>query len=892
MEELARRVARFSELESDARLRELLDALPNGVIETDLEGRLIFGNQAFHQLLGATPGTLDGNPVWALAEDEGCRARLASFLRDLPHAPNGVDAHVYHHRNRKGADRYLRLDFSHKRDSGDVLIGYTAVVTDITDDRVRQDLESRLREINDHLPALIAYVDRDQRYRYTNATYRLWYGYAGDTLTGQHLRDVWGETTYRQLEPHVARVLSGEPTCFDMTVPKHPGSSEKRWVSVDYVPDIHQGEVAGFYALTRDVTAHREALELSQEAHQLLDVAFNALDVAVAYMDRDFTFIRVNESYARADEKPVSFFPGRNHFDLFPDTDNERIFRDVVETGKPYHCHARPFEYADAPDRGITHWDWSLVPVRRRDGTVFGVVLLLIDVTDRIKALEQIQESEHRFRAIFENASDAVIMANESTLELELMNPTARRWLGYGEDDFRKLTVRDIHPPESHPEVLAQFMLLAAGKIERAEDIPVLRKNGSVFRAEISAAPVELGGQRYLCGFFRDATARLETERSIRRQHLELEAANQEGAARIARQSQVIDQIHDAVVGLECDGRISSWNTGAARLLGHTAAQIEGTAFTRLLAGGEPEARLSDWLARVDREGQLEQETRLRTARGDDVEALVSLSLIRDPDGTPSGYVAYCLDISDRKASEKALKMALETARRASEAKSSFLSRMSHELRTPMNAILGFAQLLEMDDTMTEGQREHVQEIRLAGRHLLELINDILDLSRIENGRLHMAAVPVSVSELVDEVLHLAGQVAQDGGIGLESTVDCDARVMADRLRLRQILLNLVTNGIKYNRNGGQVWIHCREPLDGALRIEVEDTGVGIAESDRNRVFEPFERLHQKAGVEGVGIGLALSRQLIELMGGSIGVETRDGGGSRFWVELPKAGED
>ena len=274
------------------------------------------------------------------------------------------------------------------------------------------------------------------------------------------------------------------------------------------------------------------------------------------------------------------------------------------------------------------------------------------------------------------------------------------------------------------------------------------------------------------------------------------------------------------------------------------------------------------------------------------MEALVSLSLIRDPDGTPSGYVAYCLDISDRKASEKALKMALETARRASEAKSSFLSRMSHELRTPMNAILGFAQLLEMDDTMTEGQREHVQEIRLAGRHLLELINDILDLSRIENGRLHMAAVPVSVSELVDEVLHLAGQVAQDGGIGIESTVDCDARVMADRLRLRQILLNLVTNGIKYNRNGGQVWIHCREPLDGALRIEVEDTGVGIAESDRNRVFEPFERLHQKAGVEGVGIGLALSRQLIELMGGSIGVETRDGGGSRFWVELPKAGED
>ena len=435
-------------------------------------------------------------------------------------------------------------------------------------------------------------------------------------------------------------------------------------------------------------------------------------------------------------------------------------------------------------------------------------------------------------------------------------------------------------------------MLLAAGKIDQAEDIPVLRKNGSVFRADVSSAPVELGGKRYLCGFFRDATARLESQRALRRQHEALQAANQEGAARIARQAQVIDQIHDAVIGLERDGRISNWNWGATRLLGFPAAQVEGTPFTRLLTDEEPGARLSDWLSRVDREGQLERETRLRTATGDAFDALVSLSLLRDPDGSPSGYVAYCLDITDRKTSESALRTALESARRASEAKSSFLSRMSHELRTPMNAILGFAQLLEMDDTMTEGQREHVQEIRLAGRHLLELINDILDLSRIENGRLHMSIAPVSVSDLIDEVLHLAGGLAEDAGIGLENAADCAVEVRADRLRLRQILLNLVTNGIKYNSRGGQVWIRCGTQGDGTLRIEVEDTGVGIAEADRDKVFEPFERLHQKAGVEGVGIGLALSRQLIALMGGTIGVEARDGGGCRFWVALPQAGDD
>ncbi|MFN0316374.1 MAG: PAS domain S-box protein [Burkholderiales bacterium] len=254
------------------------------------------------------------------------------------------------------------------------------------------------------------------------------------------------------------------------------------------------------------------------------------------------------------------------------------------------------------------------------------------------------------------------------------------------------------------------------------------------------------------------------------------------------------------------------------------------------------------------------------------------------------------VDISDSRKTQAELRSAKEAADRANRAKSEFLSRMSHELRTPLNAILGFSELFTVgaNGPLTDDQRQCAEQIHMAGKHLLDMVNDVLDLSRIESDRIEVSLEPVHFENIFLEVVGMSETMSRQHGISI--SVDEDALslppVMADPKRLRQALLNLLTNAIKYNRDGGSVNLRALEQGEHRVRIEVEDTGHGIAPEKLGSLFQPFNRLGLEAsGIDGTGIGLALSKRLVELMGGRIGVRSTPGAGSVFWIELSYAPE-
>jgi PAS domain S-box-containing protein len=267
--------------------------------------------------------------------------------------------------------------------------------------------------------------------------------------------------------------------------------------------------------------------------------------------------------------------------------------------------------------------------------------------------------------------------------------------------------------------------------------------------------------------------------------------------------------------------------------------------------------------------------------------------IVRDAFGLPSFIQGIGYDITGMKRIEEELRQARDEAEHANRAQSQFLSRTSHELRTPLNAAIGFAQLLQMDERMDSDDQESVEEILKAGRHLLELINEILDISSIDSGQMALSVISVSVNELLQEALSFVGAWARDRDVQLRWVAprDHDWRVLADGRRLKQVFLNLLSNAVKYNRSGGTVTVECwptQAAPTRALRICVKDTGFGLSAEKIARLFTPFDRLGaEQTGVEGTGLGLAYSKRMVTAMGGTLGMESMIGTGSSFWVDLP-----
>jgi PAS domain S-box-containing protein len=332
-------------------------------------------------------------------------------------------------------------------------------------------------------------------------------------------------------------------------------------------------------------------------------------------------------------------------------------------------------------------------------------------------------------------------------------------------------------------------------------------------------------------------------------------------------------------------------NPAFCRMLGYTRGELLQLAIPDV-EGNESPQEVVAHMAKIVNDGHDRFDTRHRRKDGTIIEVEISVNLV-ELDGAKMFY-AFVRDISERKQGEQALILSKNEAERANAAKSEFLSRMSHELRTPLNAVLGFGELLETDTAhpLTEEQNDHVREILHAGNHLLAMVDEVLDLSRIESGRLELSLEPVALAPMIEACVAQLRPLAAQRGIQVTLEPDLLHTVQADRTRLKEVLLNLLSNAVKYNREGGAIDVRCTPLENKRLRISVHDTGHGIDADALPRLFQPFERLDSAyTGIQGTGIGLALSKILVEGMRGAIGVESVPGAGSTFWFELPLAEE-
>ena|GEM_PF-1096804 len=363
-----------------------------------------------------------------------------------------------------------------------------------------------------------------------------------------------------------------------------------------------------------------------------------------------------------------------------------------------------------------------------------------------------------------------------------------------------------------------------------------------------------------------------------------------------ARQRAVVENVSEGIITFDERGHIEAFNHAAEKIFDYQADEVRGRNVSLLI----PENGQEESAASSAGKGLFNPHfsTQLRTVRGvrkDGREIPIELGVSRMTVDGEVKFVGIMHDITERLKTEHVLKTSKDMAEKANRAKSEFLSSMSHELRTPMNAILGFGQMLQMNakEPLSEGQKSCLDHIMKGGKHLLELINQVLDLSRIEAGKVDLFFEAVSPNEVIAESLTLILTIAQEKGIKVDAPDPNGAlfpRVWADHMRLKQVLLNLMSNAVKYNRDGGSVTLAVERKGEDRLRFSVADTGPGIPEQKQRELFKPFARLDaNETGVEGTGIGLVITKDLVELMDGEIGLESDEGRGATFWVEIPLA---
>ncbi len=572
---------------------------------------------------------------------------------------------------------------------------------------------------------------------------------------------------------------------------------------------------------------------------------------------------------------------------LLPEEEREYAQRAWANVGTPLFAHQGQNHWL-ARDGGKRLIQWSNTYVRDGDGRIEWIVGTGIDVTEREAAARELHLTLERYRNVVESAHDAIFLVDADTGEILDANPHAERLLGLPKDRLVGMHQSQLHPRESRESAVEGFQRAVDGSLtlSTAMDVEVQASDGRRIPVEISAGTFTLDGRRCIQGIFRDLTEYRKADLARRR-------AEERTAA-------ILKAIPHRMFVLSSGGVLIDYHASDRGQLAADPSGFLGRHFREFM----PAAAARAMQAEIERfrDTGIVRMVEFEAPAADGTRAFFEARLAALADG---GFLAVVHDVTGRVEARQALLRQAEDltearglADQANEAKSAFLAAMSHEIRTPLNAILGFAGLL-VDSPLTADQRDCVETVRFSGQALLELINDILDFSRIEAGHFHVENTQFDLLGNLEESLSLLAVKAEEKGIDLlaQFAPGLPCRVFGDPGRLHQVLLNLLGNAIKFTDRGFASLTVTRDGSanspGGGLRFVVADSGPGIPEDKQHLLFQKFSRLDTTSSRKhgGTGLGLLISKRMVELMGGAIGVESRVGEGCSFWFTLPLSGE-
>jgi PAS domain S-box-containing protein len=701
-------------------------------------------------------------------------------------------------------------------------------------------------------------------------------GRTREQVMGRCARDFFAAEDLPVLDRALEARARGEHSSYEVRLQRPDGSLLLCHNNATPLFDVDGGRT-GSVGLWTDLSA-REATERALRAYEL---AIHSMVDPISIVDEDLRYRVVNAAWCRMTGLSAQQAIGRTGSEVLGDKlSPERVqtLQECIELQQPRTLRA-PVPTPQLSGRLV---ETRYHPYRDGATGLRCVVLVSRDVTEEANASEALANSAEDLRRTLDATGDAIFASDATHPQqpVRFVNDRLLQMWGLPADKAAVLTPADIldavRPLLLDPDTeLARIDEIIANNLH--DECRLTLRDSRVLLRRCTPARGRHGTVRVWT--FRDVTVEEQAARKVRDSE--------------AQQRALLDAFPGYIAAIDHNFRYTFVNQRFAALMGRVPAEMVGL-WVRDVLGEEGLRRAQDDVEQAMSRGGHRVERYYPPAPG---RPALHLEVTHVPgplqaDGSRDCY-GFGLDITARKEAEQALIDARDQAERASRSKTQFLAQMSHELRTPLNAIIGFAQLLQTDDQLPLGARERGQlgEIVGGGRHLLALINELLDFGRIESGHLVVEHVPVPLAAMLEECLGLVRALAEERGLRLLPAPDIDvcARLRGDRMRIKQVLLNLLGNAIKYNRPGGEIELACRAEGD-QWHIEVRDSGRGLDAAQCARLFQPFERLNAAhSGIEGAGIGLALSRRLVEAMGGSIGVDSQRGVGSRFWIRLPRA---